>query len=64
MCMSAMNDVMKYANECPEHTHETTPRLCIPLGMTFESFKLCIPLGTTFELLHLLFRWHLSFASP
>jgi ABC-type transport system involved in cytochrome c biogenesis permease subunit len=27
-------------------------------------FKLCIPLGTTLELLHLLFRWHLSSASP
>jgi hypothetical protein len=41
------------------NTHETTPRLCIPLGTTFESFKLCIPLGMTFELLHLLFRWHI-----
>jgi hypothetical protein len=26
--------------------------------------KLCNPLGTTLELLHLLFRWHLSSASP
>jgi hypothetical protein len=33
------------------NTHETTPRLCIPLGTTFES-------------LHLLFRWHLSSAFP
>jgi hypothetical protein len=28
------------------------------------AFKLCIPLGTTLELLDLLFRWHLSSASP
>jgi hypothetical protein len=27
-------------------------------------FKLFIPLGTTLKLLHLLFRWHLSSASP
>jgi hypothetical protein len=27
-------------------------------------FKRCIPLGMTLELLHLLFRWHLSSASP
>jgi hypothetical protein len=33
------------------NTHETTPRLCIPLGMTFES-------------LHLIFRWHLSSTFP
>ena len=26
--------------------------------------KLCIPLGTTLELLHLIFRWYLSSASP
>jgi hypothetical protein len=26
--------------------------------------KLCIPLGMTLELLHLLFRWYLSSASP
>ena len=35
-----------------------------PLRNVFWVFKLCIPLGTTFELLHLLFRWHLSSASP
>jgi hypothetical protein len=35
-----------------------------PLRNVFQVFKLCIPLGTTFELLHLLFRWHLSSASP
>jgi hypothetical protein len=52
---------------CRRHTHALTlehTRLCIPLGTSFESFKLCIPLGTTFELLHLLFWWHLSSASP
>jgi hypothetical protein len=27
-------------------------------------FKLYIPLGTTLELLHLVFRWYLSSASP
>jgi hypothetical protein len=26
--------------------------------------KLCIPLGTTLELIHLLFWWYLSSASP
>jgi hypothetical protein len=35
-----------------------------PLRNVFWVSKLCIPLGTTFELLHLLFRWHLSSASP
>jgi hypothetical protein len=34
-----------------------------PLRNDFGA-KLCIPLGTTLELLHLLFRWHLSSASP
>jgi hypothetical protein len=45
------------------HTHEATPRLCIPLGTSFELlhllfrwYKFCIPLGTSFELLCLLFR--------
>jgi hypothetical protein len=28
------------------------------------AFKLYIPLGTSLELLHLLFWWHLSSASP
>jgi hypothetical protein len=53
------------------YPHENTPRLCIPLGTSFESppyilvaFKLCIPLEMTLELLHLLFWWHLSSASP
>jgi hypothetical protein len=32
------------------YPHENTPRLCIPLGTSFES-------------LHLLFRWHLRSAS-
>jgi hypothetical protein len=52
------------------HAYEATPRLCIPLATTLESFssfifrcspfifrcKFCIPLGTTLELLCLLFR--------
>jgi hypothetical protein len=33
------------------YPHKSTPRLYIPLGMSFES-------------LHLLFWWHLSSASP
>jgi hypothetical protein len=33
------------------YPHENIPRLCIPLGTSFES-------------LHLIFWWHLSSASP
>jgi hypothetical protein len=48
-----------------EHTPTLEqPRLCIPLGTSFGVFKLCIPLGKTLELLHLLFWWYLSSASP
>ena len=45
-------------------------KLCIPLDFGASSpyisvvFKLYIPLGTTLELLHLLFQWYLSSASP
>jgi hypothetical protein len=45
------------------HAHEATPRLCIPLGTSFESlhllfrwYKFCILLGMSFELLRLLFQ--------
>jgi hypothetical protein len=43
------------------HAHTGTPKILHPLR---DIFKLCITLGTTLELLHLLFRWYLSFASP
>jgi hypothetical protein len=46
------------------HTHTGTPKTLHPLGDVFGVSKLCIPLGTTLELLHLIFRWYLSSASP
>jgi hypothetical protein len=30
----------------------------------FIKVRLCVPLGMTLESLHLLLRWHFSFASP
>jgi hypothetical protein len=49
-----------------EHTHAHTETLKTlhPLRDVFGVFKLCIPLRTTLELLHLIFRWYLSSASP
>jgi hypothetical protein len=46
------------------HAHIETLKTMHPLRDVFGVFKLCIPLGTTLELLHLIFRWNLSFASP
>jgi hypothetical protein len=54
------------------HAHTGTHKTLHPLKNDFGAsspyisveFKLCIPLGTTLELLHLLFRWYLSSASP
>jgi hypothetical protein len=46
------------------HAHTETPKTLHPLRDVFGVFKLCIPLGTTLELLHLIFQWHLSSASP
>jgi hypothetical protein len=46
------------------HTHTGTPKTLHPLGDVFGLSKLYIPLGTTLELLHLIFRWYLSSASP
>jgi hypothetical protein len=46
------------------HAHTRTPKTLHPLRDVFGVFKLCIPLGTTLELLHLIFRWYLSSASP
>jgi hypothetical protein len=46
------------------HAHTRTHKTLHPLRNEFGVFKLCIPLGTTLELLHLIFRWHLSSASP
>jgi hypothetical protein len=40
------------------------PNTLHPLRDVFGVFKLCIPLGTTLELLHLIFWWYLSSASP
>jgi hypothetical protein len=49
-----------------EHTHSHTETLKTlhHLRDVFGVFKLCIHLGTTLELLHLIFRWYLSSASP
>jgi hypothetical protein len=44
--------------------HTETLKTLHPLRDVFGVFKLCIPLGTTLELLHLIFWWHLSSASP
>jgi hypothetical protein len=46
------------------HAHTETIKTLHPLRDVFGVFKLCIPLGTTLELLHLIFRWYLSSASP
>jgi hypothetical protein len=46
------------------HAHIETLKTLHPLRDVFGILKLCIPLGTTLELLHLLFRWYLSSASP
>jgi hypothetical protein len=46
------------------HAHTRTRKTLHPLRNDFGVFKLCIPLGTTLELLHLIFRWYLSSASP
>jgi hypothetical protein len=46
------------------HAYTETPKTLHPLGDVFGVFKLCILLGTTLELLHLIFRWYLSSASP
>jgi hypothetical protein len=46
------------------HTHTKTLKTLHPLGDVFGVFKLYILLGTTLELLHLIFRWYLSSASP
>jgi hypothetical protein len=46
------------------HTHTRTHKTLQPLRDVFGVFKFCIPLGTTLELLHLIFWWYLSFASP
>jgi hypothetical protein len=46
------------------HTHTETLKTLHLLGDVFGVFKLCIPLGTTLEVLHLIFRWYLSSASP
>jgi hypothetical protein len=49
------------------HTHARantgTHKTLHPLRDVFGVFKLYIPVGTTLELLHLIFRWYLSFAS-
>jgi hypothetical protein len=46
------------------YTHTGTPKTLHPLRDVFGVFKLYIPLGTTLELLHLIFWWYLSSASP
>jgi hypothetical protein len=46
------------------HTHTGTPKTLHPLEDVFGVFKLGIPLGMTLELLHLIFHWYLSSASP
>jgi hypothetical protein len=46
------------------HTHTGTTKTLHPLRDVFGVFKLCIPLRMTLELLHLLFWWYLSSASP
>jgi hypothetical protein len=46
------------------HARTETLKTIHPLRDVFGAFKLCIPLGTTLELLHLLFWWYLSSASP
>jgi hypothetical protein len=56
--------MMQY-DGCAEytHTHTETPKTLHPLDI-IGVFKLYIPLGTTLELVHLIFRWYLSSASP
>jgi hypothetical protein len=61
------NDMMQNDGDV-DHTHACaqtgTHKTLHHLRDVFGVFKLCIPLGTTLELLHLIFRWHLSSASP
>jgi hypothetical protein len=58
---------MQYEGDV-EHSHTRahtrTHKTLHPLRDIIGVFKLCIPLGTTLELLHLIFRWYLSSASP
>jgi hypothetical protein len=71
MYMNAMNDVMYYANECPDthlRSHIKTPHslrndwnliaIYFSVAPLIFRCKFCIPLETSFELLHLLFRWY------
>jgi hypothetical protein len=59
------DDMMRYDGYAEyTHTQTGTTKTLHPLRDVFGVFKLCIPLGTTLELLHLLFRWYLSSASP
>jgi hypothetical protein len=46
------------------HTHTETLKTLHPLRDVFGVSKLCIPLGMTLELLHIIFWWYLSSASP
>jgi hypothetical protein len=67
-CYAKQCDDMMQNDDDAEDTHPRAHtgihKTLHPLWNVFWVFKLCIPLGTTFELLHLLFRWHLSSASP
>jgi hypothetical protein len=59
--------MMQYGGDAEDtHTraHTGTHKTLHPLRDIFGVSKLCILLGTTLELLHLIFRWHLSSASP
>jgi hypothetical protein len=68
-CNAMQNDAVIWCNmmvmpnthtRAQTRTHKTLH----PLRGVFGVSKLCIPLGTTLELLHFIFRWHLSSASP
>jgi hypothetical protein len=73
-CNAMLNDAMIWCNMmfmpkiCPQRNtltlHPLRDIFWVSSPYISVIFKLCIPLGTTLELLHLLFRWHLSSASP
>jgi hypothetical protein len=68
-CNVMRNDAMIWCNMMVmlnTHTrvHTGTHKTLHPLRDVFGVVKLCIPLGTTLGLLHLIFRWYLSSASP
>jgi hypothetical protein len=59
--------MMQYGGDAEDthaRAHTGTHKTLHPLRDVFGVFKLYIPLGTTLELLHLLFQWYLSSASP